>query len=391
MAEPTNPARKVSDINEEVFNAGAASVVGTIPETAAFNVKKYPKNLGDHEYPHYVMFFIHVRKSDISSLENKPEVASLQFDLSQSNAIPKTGQFANAARVVQYGAASAAIGAKINKGILNAGIDAAGGAANARQLQTFNNIAAAFGGLTGAIVGGSVGAAVTTQDDRTQVVLKDAIALYITGTPSTTYNAVWDVEDMGMIGAGSQQLMDTLSGSSSGVDKLLSLIKNAGGGMAQSFVMKQARELNFAGGNVGAFAESATGQVANPFKTQLFKNMDFRTFSFDYTFAPRSDAEYKTVQDIIKTFKLYMHPVLGKEKFVLDYPAEFTLGFYHRAQLNKNLFKVSNCALTNMKVDYGGTDLTTFRDIPGAPSEINMKLTFVELEVLSRERIEVGY
>ena len=62
-----------------------------------------------------------------------------------------------------------------------------------------------------------------------------------------------------------------------------------------------------------------------------------------------------------------------------------------KAERNKALYKISNCALTNLSIEYGGTDFITFKGTQGYPTEISMKLEFTELEVLSRERIEVGY
>jgi hypothetical protein len=42
-----------------------------------------------------------------------------------------------------------------------------------------------------------------------------------------------------------------------------------------------------------------------------------------------------------------------------------------------------------MEVDYGGQGWHTFGD--GMPTEINMRLKFRELEVMTKERIEKGY
>jgi hypothetical protein len=48
--------------------------------------------------------------------------------------------------------------------------------------------------------------------------------------------------------------------------------------------------------------------AANPMKEQIFKNVNFRKFTFDYTFSPRDPGEAKAIKKIIKTFKLHMHP-----------------------------------------------------------------------------------
>jgi hypothetical protein len=76
---------------------------------------------------------------------------------------------------------------------------------------------------------------------------------------------------------------------------------------------------------------------------------------------------------------------------MLNYPAEFNIVYYHKQSRNPELFRISNCALIDLSIEYGGNDFTTFRNNPGVPTEIAMKLTFTELEVLSRERIEAGF
>jgi hypothetical protein len=42
-----------------------------------------------------------------------------------------------------------------------------------------------------------------------------------------------------------------------------------------------------------------------------------------------------------------------------------------------------------MDVNYGGEQFSSFRD--GAPTEINMSLTFRELEILTKKMVQEGY
>lgn len=119
--------------------------------------------------------------------------------------------------------------------------------------------------------------------------------------------------------------------------------------------------------------------------------MGFRSFSFTYKFLPKNEDEYKHAQNIIKTFKEYMHPNNMSSEMFIGYPAEFVMAFYHKDQENKELFKTSGCALTNLSVSYGDQDFITFQRLPGAPAEINLSLTFTELELLDRGRIQEGY
>jgi len=53
--------------------------------------------------------------------------------------------------------------------------------------------------------------------------------------------------------------------------------------------------------------------------------------------------------------------------------------------------RLPNCALTDLKVEYGGSDFTTFKGTNGAPSEMTLQLSFTELEILTADRIEQGY
>lgn len=380
MPNSKDPARAANNTNNDVFNAGAASMLGTDGAAGDFDVMRYPiANLGRDEYPHYVMFFITERKVDIKD-EELAGNGRINFDYSQNNTgIDKS----NAASGAYTIGGSALGGAKAGASIGRTVGDLAGGPA-ALTL-------GATGGLVGLGVGAGIGTAVKVGlKSRTQVLLKKAIALYLPQKPSSTYQADWMAEDLGIVGGVSQQLRGVVS-----QDGFINGLKAAlagGGGLAASAVMTGASSIDTNGlGNIGSAMQASGGYVQNPFKAQLFKSMGFRQFAFEYSFLPKNPTELLEVQEIIRTFKLYMHPTLGLEKFIMDYPAEFTLAFYHKEKRNEELFKVSNCALTSMSVDYGGTDFVTFRSKPGAPTEITMKLQFTELEILTRNRIEAGY
>ena len=355
--------------NAGVFQAGADALLGRGGE--AFEVLRYPNtDLGTADYPHYVMFFITDRRSSLSDAE-VPAGNNLQFDYSQKNlwvdekATRELGTFGG-------GLAGGALGKSLGK--LGGELTAVGG--------TFGGF---WGGLLGAGVGAGVGAAVfNNEQERARVLLKKAIALYLPHNPVASYNADWASEDLGIIGG--------IAKNAKNMKDAFSNIMSGKGNIAKSAIMSQANKIDTKGlGSVGGALQSGLAQVPNPFKAQLFKVMGFRQFAFEYSFLPRNKDEYDEVAQIIYTFKRYMHPVLGEDKFIMSYPAEFTLGFYHKDKPNENLFKVSNCALTSLNTNFGGTDFTTFRSSPGAPTEITMRLNFLELEMLTRDRIEAGY
>ena len=84
-----------------------------------------------------------------------------------------------------------------------------------------------------------------------------------------------------------------------------------------------------------------------------------------------------------------MHPELSQNGLFYIYPSEFEIVYYYREAENENFHKMSTCALTDMAVDYGGDQFSSFRD--GSPVEYTLTLTFKELEVMHKDRIAEGY
>jgi hypothetical protein len=82
-----------------------------------------------------------------------------------------------------------------------------------------------------------------------------------------------------------------------------------------------------------------------------------------------------------------MHPEIDPSRLFLIYPSEFNIEYRYKGKRNEYIHKISTCALTNVRVTYGSSDFTTFSGMNGAPSEINLDLTFSELETLSNDRI----
>lgn len=381
--------------NSRNFEAGAytrnqLSTQGGLEQSnAGLDIFRYPSELGTAQYPHFMMFYISKRDSDIGTTERAPDAQQQNFS-NQNRFETRPGAALAAVGLLGLGAAEGA------RKLVDKGSDILNKAGIPSQVTRKVEVGAY---VVGGAAGVGLGAVLAANRDR--VTLKTAIALYMNNRPSVAYSANWQDTDLGILG-GSTSIMSNLKDVVTGregqgaiagrMNAAADLAKNLGGA-ATSFAMKNVNN-SIAGefGDAAGAISAATGQAVNPFKAQLFKNMGFRTFSFDYVFLPKNQSEYQQVQNIIKTFKRYMHPTLGDEKFFMGYPAEFTIEYHYRdSGRNLNLFKISSCALTNMKVEYGGSDFVTFKGTDGAPSEINMSLAFTELEILTEERIMDDY
>lgn len=164
-------------------------------------------------------------------------------------------------------------------------------------------------------------------------------------------------------------------------------------GMANLKVLDSVGEL--VGAEAGTFAKflsASQRQVVNPMSLHLFKEVNRRSFSFAYTFLPRSREEMETCHEIVGLLKFFAHPKRseGSGRF-LDYPAEFGISFLTAdGKENAYMPKILKCSLESVKVKYGEeTSFSTFRtdQYGAAPTKMTMELSFSELEILTRDRL----
>ena len=164
-------------------------------------------------------------------------------------------------------------------------------------------------------------------------------------------------------------------------------------GMANLKVLDSVGELVGAeAGTFGKFLSASQRQVVNPMSLHLFKEVNRRSFTFAYTFLPRSREEMETCHEIVGLLKFFAHPKRseGSGRF-LDYPAEFGISFLTAdGKENAYMPKILKCSLESVKVKYGEeTSFSTFRtdQYGAAPTKMTMELSFSELEILTRDRL----
>ena len=133
--------------------------------------------------------------------------------------------------------------------------------------------------------------------------------------------------------------------------------------------------------------QAMAGVAPNPKKEQIFKNMDFRTFQYDYQFFPRSPEESANIRNIINTFRFHMHPDFkDDEGFLYLYPGEFEIYYYIGDQENPFVHKHTSAVLKEVNVNYTPQGQFTSFD-NGAPTQINMTLSFQELSILTKRHL----
>ena len=135
------------------------------------------------------------------------------------------------------------------------------------------------------------------------------------------------------------------------------------------------------------------GTSKNPMMAQIFKDVPFREFNFDYEFIPRNEKEKDDVYKIINLFKFHMLPEMTTE-FRFLVPSQFQVQYMYRSKENSYIPKISRCILTGASFDYAPEQqLQSFKaDAQGAPmAHIKMTLTFAETEIMTKETIAKGF
>lgn len=131
--------------------------------------------------------------------------------------------------------------------------------------------------------------------------------------------------------------------------------------------------------SVGAAVDKATGVILNPFQSLIFQGVSLRSHQFSYRFSPNSAKESETLKAIIKELKIRMHP--QKDGLLYLFPDVCQISFGTPG--DPYFFKT--CALESMSVNYAPSGQPAFFAGTNQPTEVEISMTFKEIEPLTRE------
>jgi len=154
---------------------------------------------------------------------------------------------------------------------------------------------------------------------------------------------------------------------------------------------------------LGAIATAVTQVVKNPMLEVMYKGVALRKFNFSFSLWPRSEQEAEEVQKIIELLRFHQAPEIKQNTggFFLIPPSEFDISFMYNGKINPNMDKISTCVLTNISVDYTPKGFHAFESIDsvdnpqlggtGMPVGINLALSFMETQIITKEYYRVGF
>mgnify|MGYP005990610467 FL=1 len=225
--------------------------------------------------------------------------------------------------------------------------------------------------------------------------LKGAIALYTPQQIKVSHKMQYQQEDLSFLGANVAGFLEAMQGTgfTGKAKNTLNAFKTAGQKMIAGLGQ-------FAG--TGGLQQSIFGSAVNRNLAEvIFTGLEYRTFSFEYSFMPKSKNEAIVVDEIINMLTYYALPNRKQNSAqTFDIPAEFMLKYMYFGKQNKYIHPALTLALESIDITYGGSKFATFRgDERGAqPIKTDVTLTFRELEYADRHTLydskineDVGY
>ena len=238
--------------------------------------------------------------------------------------------------------------------------------------------------------------------------ITDSIAIYLPANIKSDLSASYDDATQGLIGMAMASGFDFKQNwDEDDFEGAANALKGFVSGMGVDTITRGiagVADMLESGANTYGSINKAFSRAVNPYLEVIFENMAVRTFQYRFKFQPKDEKERDDVQEIIKLFRFHMAPELqpGNVRF-LGIPATFDIHYmfqtsganesgnmdWRNAKENPFYNKIATCVLKNVSVDYTPEGVRSFHD--GSPTSITMDLSFSETELLTKDKINIGY
>jgi len=217
------------------------------------------------------------------------------------------------------------------------------------------------------------------------------IALYMPASATVKYAMQYGDQEISQLADMGMDLMNYFTGKASG-GELMDMLKKKGAVAANRMGVGM---LDTVAPGIKALEAIHEGRIITPRMELMFEGLGRREFSYSFTFIPKSRKETEIVDNIVKAFKIHMHPPMTDTAREFGLPDVFDIDYMSVGGRNTYLNKISTCYCTSMDVTYGGDRYTTYspkgvKDSP-PPQQTKIDLSFKEIELIDRTRVEDGY
>ena len=236
------------------------------------------------------------------------------------------------------------------------------------------------------------------------------VALYIPGDAlNTSYKSDYETTSLGLVGGNAEAAIAayTPGEEGGGAKGIATFLKSLTAGMKSEgsavAMLKFGEASNKAITGMKQIMEKKVGAVLNPYLVAAYKGpTDMRTHDFTFQMLPQDINESKACMRIATAFKSAMLPSHGggnnatSPSMLFGYPDEFTIDFFVNGQImpesdSNPMYRIGRSVLTGCELDFATESVALFFDKTQYPVSISMKLTFMEIEVMTREKVEKGF
>ena len=343
----------------------------------AYGTLRYPSDLGTNEFGHYLLFhFYEVSQSQYlgtrTEVQDRQETDDIDPGFQKALGVKQTSN-------------------KVEHISKKEGISYSGGVSNLDG-DALNSVSRNSSNKS---MSGSM---------RTNGRLKkssDTVALYLPNNLSNNVASSYQKSETGLAGVlgqdlvGAQNVDDLLSkvGSEGTFNTIRDALVDVVGLQATGAVVDL-----IGGGDLTGVIRKGTQRALNNAVEAIFTGVDLRTFNFEFRLIPRSPKELETIHKIIKLFKFHSLPERVSEQKIgrhLIFPGEFDIQYMYKGKESQWYPFVSGCVLESVEVNYGAGGesqhiMTEDMETP-APIEYNLKLQFVETEIMTKEKVVEGF
>ena len=359
------PGSRVQDIDLQPSPTGLLNV-----DPFAFNALSYPKDVQNNfQNGHYMIFYVNV--------QNKTKYI---YDPADSKKVTDENLKGASENEIRYEELKA-----IRMGDVPATSDQVARPGTTLKEETFLNID------TSANYTVNKGVKSSTENTKR---ITDSVALYLPANVEDNTVAGYNDAKTGIAGFLVASGFKAQGGDTKAITE--SLVASMEGVLKDTTMraIGVVGELFGAEGTEG-LAKKAFGEADNPYMEVLFDSMQLRTFIYNFQFAPRSEKESYEVQRIIQLFRFHMAPELrpGVNRY-LGLPSTFDIHYMFLSKdgvASENNFynRIATCVLQDCSVNYTPGGVKSFED--GGPTQTTMKLSFKEIQLLTKDKIGEGY
>jgi hypothetical protein len=230
-------------------------------------------------------------------------------------------------------------------------------------------------------------------------VIGGTIRLPMTSNLSTDYNPDYTSQDLGpALGMALKPIeqkmyeinsMASSAGAGVGQSGLAGIVaRGVAGTLAGTLSNALSRIRGVGEQGVAAALKVGAGVSINPHKIVLFTGVNFREHQFSWKLSPKNREESNRIKGIIDQFIYYSHPQYVSGGLFFKYPEFFKIRFRHP----EYLFELLPSVCKDVRVNYHGQGYPGYiRESDGlgppAPAEIELSLTFMELEIVTKDSL----